>query len=399
MEDIERLSKLAQTVKVSSLCALGQTAPNPVLSTIRYFRDEYEEHIRKHHCRATVCKLLVEAPCNHTCPAGMDAPRYVRLIGEGRFAEAAAVIREKAPLPAVLAHVCFHPCEAKCRRGQVDEPITIRALKRFAMEHDTGIWRTETKIAPSTQRRVAIVGSGPAGLTAAYYLVRAGHSVTVFEALPEAGGMMRVGIPDYRLPPAVLDKEIEEITALGVDLKMNTKIESVEKLFAEGFEAVFLAIGAHAGVKLGVEGEDIPGVIECVSFLREVNLGKEVKLGDRVTVVGGGNAAIDAARTALRLGVKEVTILYRRTQAEMPASPEEVEGALEEGVKIFFLAAPSRITRDNGRVNMECVRMELGKVDASGRRRPLPVKRCYWSDAGDPRPVWLTPGEGEYDSG
>jgi NADPH-dependent glutamate synthase beta subunit-like oxidoreductase len=313
-------------------------------------------------------------PCVSTCPVGMDVPRYVHLIAEGRFDQSLAVIREKVAFPSVLGYVCFHPCENECRRVEVNEPISICTLKRFAAEQDSGLWRANSRVAPPTGKRVAIVGSGPAGLTAAYYLVRAGHSVTVFEALPEAGGMMRVGIPDYRLPPAVLNKEIEEITALGVELKMNTKIESVEKLFAEGFEAVFLAIGAHAGIKLGVEGEDIPGVIECVSFLREVNLGKEVKLGDRVTVVGGGNAAIDAARTALRLGAEEVTILYRRTQAEMPASPEEVEGALEEGVKMFFLAAPSRITRDNGRVNMECVRMELGKVDASGRRRPLPVK-------------------------
>ena len=374
LEDIDLLLELSESIKAGSLCALGGTAPNPVLTTIRYFRDEYEEHIKRHHCRAAVCPGLVTAPCSHICPAEIDVPRYLRFIAEGKPAEAVAVIREKIPFPAVCGLVCFHPCEAKCRRAQLDEAIAIRILKRFAWEHDTGMWKQKIKVAPATGKRVAIIGSGPAGLTAAYYLAKLGHSVTVFEALPEPGGMMLVGIPDYRLPKDALRAEIKEIEDIGVEIRTNTRVDSIDKLFKEGYNAVFLAIGAHQGLKIGVEGEDSPRVMECVNFLREVSLGKEVRLGDKVAVIGGGNAAIDSARTALRLGTKEVTVVYRRTQAEMPASAEEIKEALEEGVQIYFLAAPSRIFSRNGRVELESIRMELGAMDSSGRRRPEPIK-------------------------
>jgi len=379
LEDIDLLIDLSESVKAGSLCGLGQTAPNPVLTTIRYFRDEYEEHIKRHHCRAAVCKGLVTAPCSHTCPAGVDIPRYIRFIADGKFAEAVAVIREKIPFPSVCGYVCVHPCEAKCRRTQLDEAIGIRVLKRFATEHDTGLWKLNSRVAPATGKRVAIVGSGPAGLTAAYYLAKLGHSVTVFESLPEPGGMMRVGIPDYRLPKDILKAEIEEIKAIGVDIKTNTGVNSIEGLFKQGYNAIFLAIGAHQGAKIGVEGEDNPKVKECILFLRDVNLGKEVTLGDRVAVIGGGNAAIDSARTALRLGAKEVTIIYRRTRVEMPASSEEIEAALVEGVKIYFLATPSRIISRDGELELECTRMELGAMDASGRRRPEPIKGSEFS--------------------
>jgi len=270
--------------------------------------------------------------------------------------------------------VCFHPCEAKCRRGELDEAIAIRMLKRFAAEHDTGLWKQNIKMTPATGKSVAIVGSGPAGLTAAYYLARLGHSVTVFEALPELGGMMRVAIPDYRLPKNILKAEIEEIEDIGVDIKINTRVDSIDSLLSDNYDAVFVAVGAHQGVRIGVEGEDNPRVVECVNFLRDVSLGKKVKVGDKVAVIGGGNVAIDGARTALRLGAKEVTIIYRRTRAEMPASPEEVEEALAEGVQIYFLVAPLKIISQNGSVEMECTRMELGAMDASGRRRPEPIK-------------------------
>ncbi len=373
-EDIDLLLELSEAIKAGSLCALGGTAPNPVLTTIRYFRDEYEEHINKHRCRAAACRGLVTAPCSHTCPAGIDAPRYIRFIGKGKPGGAVAVIREKIPFPSVCGLVCFHPCEAKCRRAQLDEAIAIRMLKRYAAEHDTGAWKENLKPPPATGKRVAIVGSGPSGLTAAYYLARRGHSVTVFEALPEPGGMMRVGIPDYRLPKDILRAEIKEIEDTGVDIKTNTRVESIDSLFQEGYNAVFLAIGAHQGMRIGVEGEDSPRVMECVNFLREVSLGRKVEVGDKVAVIGGGNAATDAARTALRLGAKEVTIVYRRTQAEMPANPEEVEEAIAEGVQIYFLAAPSRVISQNGRVGLESIRMELGEMDTSGRRRPEPVK-------------------------
>jgi len=374
MEDIDLLLSLSEQIKAGSLCGLGQTAPNPVLTTIRYFRDEYEEHIKNHHCRAAVCEGIVSAPCSHTCPAGVDAPRYIRFIAKGKPGEAVAVIREKIPFPSVCGYVCIHPCEAKCRRGLIDEAIGIRVLKRFAVDNDNGMWKQNSKIATSTGKQVAIVGSGPAGLTTAFYLAKLGHKVTVFEALPEVGGMMQVAIPDYRLPKDVLQNDIREIEAVGVDIKTNTKVESTDELFTQGYDAVFLAMGAHEGLKIGVKGEDSPGVMDCVSFLREVSLGKKVNVGDSVAVIGGGNAAIDSARTALRLGSKEVTIVYRRTKDEMPASAEEVEGAIEEGVKIRFLSAPSRITKKDGRLELACQAMSLGDIDASGRRRPEPVE-------------------------
>jgi len=370
MEDIDLLLSLSEQIKVGSLCQLGGTAPNPVLTTIRYFREEYEEHIKNHHCRAAVCEGIVTAPCTHTCPAGVDAPRYIRFIAQGKPSEAVAVIRERIPFPSVCGYVCIHPCETRCRRGLLDEAIGIRVLKRFAVDSDNGMWKQNSKIAPATDKKVAVVGSGPAGLTAAFYLAKLGHKVTVFESLPEAGGMMRVAIPDYRLPKDMLKRDIDEIEAAGVDIKTNTKVESTDDLFERGYDAVFLATGAHQGLKIGVEGEDSPGVMDCVTFLREVSLGRKVVVGESVAVIGGGNAAIDSARTALRLGAKEVTIVYRRTQGEMPAAPEEIEGAIEEGVKIRFLATPSKISAKNGKLELECYAMQLGDIDASGRPRP-----------------------------
>jgi len=316
----------------------------------------------------------VAVPCRYACPAGINVPLYVYLIGEGKYREALAIIREKVPFPGVLGRVCIHPCEEACRRGELNDPIAIKFLKRFAADRDTGEWRQFSRALPPTGKRVAIVGSGPAGLTAGYYLAKAGHSVTVFEQFSRAGGMMRVGIPDYRLPPSVLDAEIDEILRVGVKIELNTRIESINTLFEQGYDAVFLAVGAHLGMKLGIDGEDSPGVIDGATFLREVSLGKKVAVGDRVAVVGGGNVAIDSARTALRLGASRVSILYRRTRAEMPASPEEVEAAMEEGIEINFLVAPLKINRQNGRLIFTCNRMELGEPDASGRRRPVPIK-------------------------
>lgn len=322
-------------------------------------------------------------PCTNACPAGIDVPRYVRLIAESKFAEALAVVREKVPFPRVLGRVCFHPCEDACRRGRVNQPIAICALKRFLAEQDTSHWHAKTGKATPTGKKVAIVGSGPAGLTAAYYLAKLGHSVTVFEALPEAGGMMLVGIPRYRLPKEVLDNEIEGIKGVGVEIKTNSKVESLDSLRKQGFNAIFLALGAHQGVKMGIPGEDTPGVIECISFLRDVSQGKKIKPGNKVAVVGGGNAAIDAARTARRLGASEIVIVYRRSKQEMPANPEEVEAALEEGIKILFLAAPTKITRDGDVLVMECLRMELGEPDSSGRKRPVPIKGSEFNIACD----------------
>ncbi len=314
-------------------------------------------------------------PCHRACPAGINIPRYIRLIARGRPGAALAVIREKVPFPGVLGRVCVHPCESACQRGlEVDNPLNIRMLKRYAADNDDGSWKQMTENLPETGKSVAVVGSGPAGLTAAYYLARLGHKVTVLEALPEAGGMMRVGIPAYRLPKDILAGEIEEIKNAGVAIKLNTRVDSLESLFKEGYDAVFLGVGAHQGMQLGVEGEDLPGIIDAAEYLRRANLGEQVEVGDRVGVVGGGNVAIDAARISLRLGAKKVTIFYRRTRAEMPASPEEVEAAIEEGIELLYLSAPALVTREGNVLKLDCQRMELGEPDESGRRRPVPIE-------------------------
>jgi len=316
----------------------------------------------------------VAVPCKHACPAGINVPLYVYLISEGKFQEALAIIREKVPFPGVLGRVCIHPCEEACRRSALNDPISIKFLKRFVADRDYGFWKGYSRKLSPTVKKVAIVGSGPAGLTAGYYLAKAGHTVTVFEQFSKAGGMMRVGIPDYRLPPEVLDVEIDVIKEAGVEIKLNTKVESVDGLFEQGYEAVFLAPGAHRGQNLGVEGDNLPGVFDGASFLRDVNLGKKVDVGKRVAVIGGGNVAIDGARVALRLGATDVRILYRRTRAEMPASPEEVEAALDEKIKIDFLTGHVKVSQKNGRLVLTCNRMKLGEPDASGRRRPIPIK-------------------------
>ena len=381
--DIDKLQRLAETVRDGSLCALGGTAPNPVLTSIRYFRNEYEAHIKGKKCPAAVCKGLVKAPCSHICPAGVDLPRFLRFIRRGKFDEALAVLREKLPFAETLGYVCPAFCEGKCRRGMLDEVVATRVLHRLVAERGNGLWKTRVKIAPVTGKRVAIIGSGPAGLTAAYYLTKQGHTVTVLEALPEPGGMMRYGIPEYRLPREVLAGEIEEIKSFGVDIRTNAKVSSLDDLFAQGYDAIFLAIGAHQGVKLGIRGEDSAGVMEGVSWLKEINMGDKVRVGDKVAVIGGGNTAIDVSRTALRLGAKEAMVIYRRTKAEMPAGIEEIEEAIHEGVKIEFLTAPAKVERKNAKVELTCIRMELGTVDASGRRRPVPIEGSEFSSSFD----------------
>ena len=317
-----------------------------------------------------------KAACMDACPVHTNVPGYIKLIAEGEFKEAYRLIRETNPLPACVARVCYAPCEEVCNRGQLDEPLAIRDLKRVPADQ----WNIEELEAPTvvkTNKEVAIIGAGPAGLTAANDLALKGHSVTIYEALPEPGGMLRVGIPEYRLPKDILAKEIAYVERLGVEIRTGVRVGKDVDLMElrKACDAMFVAVGAHGGVKLGVEGEDTPGVIEGIEFLRDINLANKVTVGNRVAVVGGGNTAIDCARTAVRLGAGEVAIVYRRSRAEMPASDEELSAAEEEGIKIQFLASPIRFLSENGKLaKMECVRMKLGEPDASGRPRPIPIE-------------------------
>ena len=313
-------------------------------------------------------------PCTNTCPAGIDVARYVRLIAEGRYQDAIEVIRETVPLPYTLGCVCPHPCEEACRRGEVNEAISIRALKKFAAERDTGRWREKLKILPDSGKKVAIIGAGPSGLTAAWFIRKKGHAVTIFEALSKGGGTMRIGIPEYRLPRHVLDQEIKDIEDIGVEFRYNNRVESLNDLFDQGFNAIFLGMGAIKGTTMGIPGEEDPRVLNGLSVLREINIEGKSELKGRVAVVGGGNVAIDVARCGLRVGAEQVSMLYRRTRQEMPASPEEIEAALNEGVKIDFLVAPIRVIARDDCLQVECIRMELGKPDAGGRRRPVPIE-------------------------
>jgi len=379
--DIELLKEIATNVKSLSLCGLGQTAPNPVLTMIRYFGNELEVHINERRCPTNTCTKIAPAPCQRACPIGMDVPTYVALIANRRFDEALEVIRWDNPLPAVCGRVCPHGCEFECKRGTVDTPIAICSLKRFVVDYERA---RGADIVPKREaqrkERVAIVGSGPAGLTVAHDLALWGYAVTVFEALPEAGGMLRSGIPGYRLPKDVLDIEIDAIRKLGVEIKTSSPVGknglSLDDLKKQ-FDAVFLAVGAHRGFKLEVPGEDkLEGCLDCITFLRGVNIEKNLKKpGERVAVIGGGNAAMDAARTAVRLGCSEVNVIYRRSRAEMPADQSEIEPAIEEGVKFHYLAQPIKVLGEREKVTgVECLKTELGAPDLSGRRRPVPVK-------------------------
>lgn len=336
--------------------------------------------IYRHYPQAVPAQFAVDkldkSPCTNACPNQVNAHGYVALIAQGRYVDAMKVIMRNLPLPGVIGRICPHPCESACRRGQVDEAVSICALKRFVADQVD----IEQLPLPEIEKRdgkVAIIGSGPAGLTAAYLLALEGFQSTIFEALPVAGGMLRVGIPDYRLPPAVLDKEIRAITRLGVEIKFNTALGkdfSIDDLFAQGFGAVYVAIGAHKSQKLNVPGEDAEGVMHGVEFLRRANLGELKECKGRVIIVGGGDVAIDAARVATRLGASKVSIFYRRTRREMPARENEIEDAIAEGVEILYLTAPAQVLTKDGKVTgMQCVRMELGEPDSSGRRRPVPV--------------------------
>ncbi len=376
IQDLDLLEELARTITAGSICGLGQTSPNPVLTTLRHFRDEYEAHILDKKCPSVVCRDMFKSPCQHTCPVELDVPAYVSLIKDKQYEKAYQVIMQRLPFPMSVGRVCPAPCQKKCRRSQIDEAIAIRNLKRFAADYayEHG-YEYLPEVKETREEQVAIIGAGPAGLSAAWDLAIAGYQVTVFEALPVAGGMMSVGIPEYRLPKKVLNREIDNIKRLGVMIKLNTRVDDVDRLISMGYSAVFIAVGAHKGTPMGVQGENMPGVMDAVDFLRPINMGERIDIGQKVVVVGGGNSAIDAARTAIRKGAHEVHVLYRRERADMPAEEEEVIGAEEEGVKFHFLTVPVRVIEKNGRVaGLECVLNELKAFDDSGRRTPEMVK-------------------------
>ena len=316
-------------------------------------------------------------PCQAACPAGIDVPRYVQLAAEGKYGEAIAVVREKLPFPGIVGRACFAMCESACRRNKLDDPLSIRSLKRIAADNDTGLWRQHSKQLPPTGKKAAVIGAGPAGLTVAYYLAKKGHGVTVFDAQPAAGGMARYGIPSYRVPLDVIDNEVAEVSKLGVEFRYNARIENADELFGQGFEAVFIGIGCQGGDRLGVPGDNLPGVVDSPTYLKAATMGlvntpDGIQTGRKVAVIGGGNVATDNARSSRRFGA-EVDMVYRRTRDEMPAREEEFAGCVEEGVNIRYLLAPKKIEagHDGHRLAITYARMALGEPDASGRRRPV----------------------------
>ncbi|MFH1481627.1 MAG: FAD-dependent oxidoreductase [Pseudomonadota bacterium] len=350
-----------------------------VAAFLQEHKPVFLSHIEMHYCPSGECAVLSAAPCQLACPASVDVPSYVALVGAGRYREALEVLWEDLPIPGSLGRVCVHPCENACRRGKVDEPIAVCRLKRVAF--DEAVKEGAHPPAPSPQRfheKVAIIGSGPAGLSTGYFLARRGYRPIIFESMPEPGGMLRWGIPAYRLPRQVLEKEIEHIKTFGVEIRTRMTFGSqitLESLKHQGYRAVFLGTGAWCCSVLPLEwAQDNPNVVECLTFLRFEHL-QQSMVGRRVIVIGGGNAAVDCVRTALRLDVDEVNLVYRRSREEMPAHREEVKAAQEEGALLTFLTTPIRIHNENGKLKgLECIRNRLSEPDETGRRRPVPIK-------------------------
>ena len=398
-EDLALLMELGPVVKDASMCGLGQTAANPLLATLRYFNEEYIDHVEKKKCTAGVCKEIISSPCQYTCPIDTEVPSYVALIAHKKFDEALKVIKKDNPFSSVLARVCHHPCENKCKAGEGGDPIAIRDLKRFATDYGLKN-KLQTKTEPVEKNKgnkVAIIGSGPSGLTCGFYLAQKGYEVTVFEKESVIGGMLMLGIPEYRLPRNILANDIDYIKSAGLDIKINSALGkdfTLDDLHNQGYNAIYIATGAHQSLKLDIPGEDIKGIFPGMKVLSSLNLGTDIEIGKRVGIIGGGNTAVDAARRVLRAEISEsvamldtarsalrttkpekITIFYRRTMTEIPAYKEEVEGSLNEGIKIEFLTAPKKIISEKGKLKAcEFIRMRMGELDESGRRRPIPIE-------------------------
>jgi NADH-quinone oxidoreductase subunit F len=377
------LDELGRMIRECSLCGLGQSAPNPVLTTIRHFRDEYEDHIVAHRCRAGVCQELALSPCENSCPLRMNIPRFLELYQEGRLEDAFESVIMDNPLPASTGRVCQHPCDNRCRRQSFDEVVNMREVHRFLADaiyqsdrFETMLQRIQARRLAPTGRKCAVAGAGPTGLTAAFYLAMLGHEVTVFEERNEAGGMLRFAIPEYRLPKSVLRRELDLIEGIGVKFEFGTRVGFDLPLndLASRFDAVFLSIGTWKESWLYLPGTELKNVFPALPFLESASRGEAGSMGARVAVIGGGNAAIDSARTMLRKGA-QVTIFYRRERDDMPAIEEEIQAAEDEGVRFVYLAAPHRILGDaDGNVKaIEIVKTRLGEYDKSGRRRPIPT--------------------------
>ena len=373
LDTLGLLEKTARVIVDTADCAIGRESASMVLKGLEGFRDDYEEHILRHRC---LCSLNQPVPCVALCPAGVDIPGYIALVAEGRYADAVRLIRKDNPFPTACAMVCEHPCEARCRRNMVDDAVSIRALKRYAVDHAGKVPVPER--AAATGKRVAVIGGGPGGLSAAYFLSLMGHEVEVFEKKSALGGMLRYGIPNYRLPRERLDEDIEAILSTGVKVSLNVEIGKDFSLreLRRRFDCIYIAIGAQADKTVGIEGEKLRGVISAVEMLREVGDGVTPDFtGKRVVIIGGGNVAMDCARSARRMGAERVTCVYRRREEDMTALHEEIEGAMAEGCEILTLQAPLRIEGDEeGRVAALWTRPQIiGGPDAGGRPRPRPA--------------------------
>ena len=374
------LKELGEAIQKASLCGLGQTAPNPVLSTLKWFRDEYEAHIYERRCPAGSCRELVGAPCQSGCPVGTEVWKYVAHISLGEYDQAYQAIRGANPFPSVCARVCNHPCETICRCGTTGgEPISIRNLKRFVVDRvDPSTFKTTVRPAKADAARIAVIGGGPAGLCAANALSAKGYKVTLFEREQKLGGMLVAGIPAYRLPRQVLDKEIQALLNQNITIEYGKSLGrdfTIKDLKGRGYQAVYVSTGSHKSKDLGLPGSEAKGILQGIEFLKAFNLQHKELAKGRVGIVGGGNSALDAARVAIRQeGVTDVTIFYRRTRGEMPAYAEEIDAALEEGIHLETLVAPMSVKAENGKlVGIEFQRNELGEKDDSGRARPVPI--------------------------